>query len=253
MKEILKRFNKKKYKYLYKTTNLINNKVYIGIHCTDNLNDKYIGNGVKINFTANNKKKLTAFKSALLKYGVKNFKLEILNFYDTYEECLEQEKLLVNEQWVLDRGNYNTTVGGVLHHVMYGSDNHMTKSVGCYRLDGTFYKTYECYSDAAVELKLNVKNISSSVRKNFSTGGYVFVHNEDNIYASKITPLNKERGLGRRKKIQILNLQTEEIHYLLSTKLLQEFIGIPKGTYDYHIKRKHKEFIYKDKWKIFVL
>jgi len=253
MKEILERFNKKKYKYLYRTTNIANGKTYIGVHCTDNLGDKYIGNGVKANFTTANKKKLTAFKSALLKYGVLNFKLEILAFYDTYEECLEQEKLLVNEQWVADNNNYNTTKGGVLHHVMYGSDNHMTKSVGCYRLDGTLYKMYECYSDAATELQLNVKNISSSVRKNFSTGGYIFIHNENNIYANEITPLNKKRGLGKRKKIQVMNLRTEEMYDLLSTKSLQEFIGIPKGTYDYHIKKKHKEFVYKDKWKVFVL
>jgi hypothetical protein len=32
----------KKYNYIYKTTNLINNKFYIGMHSTDNLDDGYL-------------------------------------------------------------------------------------------------------------------------------------------------------------------------------------------------------------------
>ena len=35
----------KKFIFIYKTTDLINDKIYIGVHGTNKLNDGYIGSG----------------------------------------------------------------------------------------------------------------------------------------------------------------------------------------------------------------
>lgn len=55
------------YHIVYLTTNLVNNKIYIGVHSTYDLNDDYLGSGF-------------ALKKAINKYGKEKFKREIL-FY----------------------------------------------------------------------------------------------------------------------------------------------------------------------------
>lgn len=88
-----------KYNYIYKITNLINNKIYIGVHRTNVLDDGYMGSGKII-------------KRAIKKYGLENFKKEILNFYDTYKEVLEEEKKLVTISFINQKDVYNLKEGG---------------------------------------------------------------------------------------------------------------------------------------------
>jgi len=87
------------YYLLYETTNLENGKKYRGIHKTTNLNDGYLGSG-------------SAFKDAVIKYGQENFKREVLEYCNSYNELIELEKIYVNEEWVNDRSNYNLKTGG---------------------------------------------------------------------------------------------------------------------------------------------
>lgn len=53
------------YYTIYQITNLVNNKIYVGCHKTNDINDEYMGSG----------KYLIA---AQQKYGMENFKKEIL-------------------------------------------------------------------------------------------------------------------------------------------------------------------------------
>lgn len=86
--------------YIYKTTNLINGKIYIGLHKSENIEtDKYIGTG-------------WAFTDAVNKYGRENFKREILFEFDTLEEANAKEYELVNEEFVNRDDNYNLRTGG---------------------------------------------------------------------------------------------------------------------------------------------
>ena len=77
-----------KYFYLYKTTNLINNKFYIGVHASHKEHDlNYFGSGVAIN-------------RAIEKYGIENFKNEIISYHESLKAAYDAERILVNEELI---------------------------------------------------------------------------------------------------------------------------------------------------------
>ena len=89
----------KKYHYLYKIINLLDNKYYIGVHSTSNLDDGYMGSGTHI-------------KNAISKYGIGNFKKEILEFFETAEQKWLAEIKHVTLEVVQDENSYNMAPGG---------------------------------------------------------------------------------------------------------------------------------------------
>lgn len=89
----------KKFHYVYKTTNLINGKYYIGVHSSSHLDDGYLGSG-------------TSLIKALQKYGEENFKREILEFVNTAEEKWIAEIKHVTLDVVKDPNSYNQAPGG---------------------------------------------------------------------------------------------------------------------------------------------
>lgn len=84
---------------IYQTTNKINGKIYIGKHQTENPDDSYLGSGI-------------ALKNAIKKYGIENFKKDILFDFDTEKEMNIKEKELLTEEFVKRKDNYNKGVGG---------------------------------------------------------------------------------------------------------------------------------------------
>lgn len=90
---------KRKYNYFYKITNNLNNHFYYGVHSTDNLDDGYMGSGVRLHY---------AYK----KYGIENFTKEILKFFDTREQANQYEAEIVTEELVKDKNCYNVMLGG---------------------------------------------------------------------------------------------------------------------------------------------
>ena len=85
--------------FVYKTTNLINNKYYIGVHSTDNIDDGYFGSG-------------RALARAIKKYGTENFKREIIALFDERSLALIYEASIITPTIVEDINSYNLTLGG---------------------------------------------------------------------------------------------------------------------------------------------
>ena len=77
-------------KYIvYLTTNKINNKIYVGVHKTENPNvfDGYIGCGVKIQQASSYMNPKSPFQYAVKKYGVKNFHRSTIAIFDNEKEA----------------------------------------------------------------------------------------------------------------------------------------------------------------------
>ena len=74
----------KLFHFTYVTTNLINDKQYVGDHSTNNLNDSYLGSG-------------HALLQAIKKYGKENFERKILEQFKSKEEAF-----LAQEKWIVE-------------------------------------------------------------------------------------------------------------------------------------------------------
>lgn len=91
-----------KYGYIYKTTNLINGKIYIGQHIGNVIKENYYGSGKLI-------------LKAISKYGIENFSREILEWCDS-EEALNSAEI----HWI---AKLNSRIPNG-YNIAYGGKNH---------------------------------------------------------------------------------------------------------------------------------
>lgn len=88
--------------YIYRITNKINGKTYIGQHMYKDLNDGYMGSGKRL-------------RAAQAKYGIENFKKEILVFNVSKKEhidLLEKTFITAEREKVGAENCYNIADGG---------------------------------------------------------------------------------------------------------------------------------------------
>ena len=95
----MRRAQRRKFHYIYKITNKLNGKFYIGMHSTDNLNDGYFGSGTKLWHSIN-------------KYGKENHEMERLEFFENRDLLKLRETELVNQQMLSNELCLNIKVGG---------------------------------------------------------------------------------------------------------------------------------------------
>lgn len=88
-----------KYHYIYKTTCVITNNFYVGMHSTHNLKDGYIGSGKRLKYSID-------------KYGKEKHSCQILEFCNNREDLKKREKILVNEELILNKLCMNLKTGG---------------------------------------------------------------------------------------------------------------------------------------------
>lgn len=85
--------------FIYKTTNEINGKIYVGKRSSNTLDEGYLGSGKLL-------------KLAFRKHGRQNFRREILQFCNSEEEAYLAEGLIVNQDFIAREDTYNLKCGG---------------------------------------------------------------------------------------------------------------------------------------------
>lgn len=128
-------------RYIYKVTNLINGRIYVGKRSTSLLPelDNYKGSGKIIS-------------DALSKYGEENFRKEILAFRNSEDEIYALEALYVTKVQVASKQYYNLKEGG--RGASKGKSNPMYGKPG----KGVFNDLARSKSKASALLKVGNKN-----------------------------------------------------------------------------------------------
>lgn len=154
-------------KYIvYKTTNKINGKIYVGVHRTNpDMFDGYIGCGVS---KKDRKKNQKGFAAAVKKYGYENFIRETLFEYpDTEigrEMAYDKEAEIVTIDFVKRSDTYNLTIGGKRSLTFT-----LSKCISQYSLDGLFIRTWSSITEA--ENALGLTTISQCLTGKYRISG----------------------------------------------------------------------------------
>ena len=196
---------KKNWKYIvYETTNLINGKIYVGLHKTENpdIFDGYLGNGIIATQPYTYIYAKTAFQAAVKKYGPKNFKRKTLAVFNTLEEASDLEEQIVNEKFLERSDVYNMILGGIA-----GCLISQRIKVFQYDENGNYLNEYESFADAALQLNCDYTLISYAVRKKAKAKNYFW--STDKL--EKLDLTNYNLGLNHSNKIYFYNLKG---HYL---------------------------------------
>lgn len=177
---------------IYKVTNKINNKIYIGK--TYNFEKRKAQHLYDINDGL-------PFHAALKKYGINNFKWEIIDYSDNDKEIREKEIYWIKKYnsciFFEESQGYNLTLGGE------GGVSWNSKPVLQYDLGGKFLNEYISATHASATTGVQRRDIakcaSGSVRR---AGKYIWRYKVDN-YPNQIAPYQRRTSARKRKVMQL--------------------------------------------------
>ena len=129
---------------IYKTTNKVNGKIYVGQHCTS-ANDGYFGSGILI-------------QKAIKKYGKENFIRETLE-HCTSANVDEREIFWIDNLSAINQENgYNIHLGGT--GASSGENNHM---YGNHMFTGQNHPMYGKHHSEETKLKIKESTLGRTV------------------------------------------------------------------------------------------
>lgn len=167
--------------YLYEIRNNLNNKVYVGVHKTTNMNDGYMGSGKVI-------------RNAIKKHGTENFTKTILETFDTQEEMFQREKEVVTDEFLAREDTYNLRRGGT------GGFDHINKN-------GLNDRTGMIHSKESKELMSINRKLVYTIEDKKKISNFMKINNpmKNKEISNKVSKSlsNKPKDEEHRKKLSI--------------------------------------------------
>ena len=193
---------------VYCTTNIVNKKIYIGVHKTENPDkfDGYLGCSVRATQPSTYMNPKTAFQYAVKKYGTDKFSRSILYVYDTAEEAFNKEKELVTTEFIKLDTNYNMIEGG--------GEYRPTEPVNQFDKNGVLVKHWNTLTDASEFFVCPEKSIKNAIYYREALFDY-FWSKEDSIDISIYS-----KGTSRKPVYK----------YLKSGKLIREYKSLYEAS-----------------------
>ena len=263
LSNLIKYQDRKKFKtynkdyVVYKITNLINNKVYIGI--TKQI-IKRIGNHIYY-FKNPNSSNNTYLHKSLRKYGLEFFTIEVLEICDTLDSLNDKEVYWIQYYNSTDnKKGYNLDSGGNLkepneQNIINRRLNAKATPVAQYDLQGNLIQTFCSVKEASRQLDISDSDIHRCHRNKWSRNNFMFRKFEKepliqikpyvNNTGHNLVKLTKGKLPHNAILCKAENLKTGEFYEAKSLLELSKKIDVNRTTiYRILTHKNHK------KWKI---
>ena len=223
--------------YIYKVTNKLNGKIYIGK--TNN-----IGQRIRQHLTTA-KCRDSEFHKAIDEDGFQNFTWEFLEYTTSPEVASELEKKYIIESDSLIPNGYNVSIGsgGVPEW----------EPIVCLEKDGTFVKKYNYLSEVVTD-GINISSVRRCINCNHKTAkGYLFMKERDYIKYGAKKYCRKESS--QKKSIVQCDLKGNKIAEFDSVSSAADETGLIRSNISSNLTGKYKScggfiFVYKERFPI---
>lgn len=225
--------------YIYKVTNKINGKIYIGK--TINFVQRIMQH------TKPSEGNTCEFHKAILEYGICSFTWEVECVCNNEDEASEKEYSLIKKYGSVYPNGYNMTLGKT------GGIKHDVRPIVCLTLDGEYVNRYESASQAEKD-GYNVHSVLNSCRSNKRRGGNNIFMFEDEYIKSGGRKYEKPESSSKKPIIQC-DLKGNFIAEYESVTEAAEITGLQRTSISSQLTGKRKTtgnfiFVYKNDFPI---